>query len=203
MVVGIVRTSWAGTSGGPGLTQLAFRAGDGADFISPAQVQSAVNAVRAFWNSTAQYLPDDLALTVQPTVDMYSEATAELIGSQTAATPPTSVAGTSTAVFSMASGMKLNLQTGAIRYGRRVRGSIFIVPASSNVYSSGGTVLSAVRTAINGYAATMLGAFTTASCTVCVWSRPQDTPTVRAGALTPVTIAEVNEKAAILRGRRD
>ena len=50
MAVGIVRTHWSGTSGGPGLTQLAVKEGAGA-FWTQTQAQNAVNAVRQFWES--------------------------------------------------------------------------------------------------------------------------------------------------------
>ena len=202
MTVCIVRTAWAGTSGGPGLTQTAFRAQDG-NFIDATDAQTAVNAVRAFWDAIKAYLPNEIVLTVSPIVDIYEEGDGELVASETAATAPTSVQGTSASLFSMASGMKINLNTAGIRFGRRVRGAIYVVPAASEIYTVTGSVGSTVRTPINTAGNTMRTTFTTAALELVVWSRPRTLPTVREGAVTPVTSLETNEKVAILRGRRD
>lgn len=205
MSVGIIRTAWAGTSGGPGLTQLAVREPSGV-FATDASVQSCVNAVRAFWNAIAAQLPNEITLTVQPTVDWYREADSELVGSITAATAPASVAGTDTGSYSMASGYKCNLQTGVIRNGRRVRGSIYVVPAALGVFSTSGTIGSAPRATTNTALATLKSSLNGSGLEWCVWSREfkatADKP-YRAGATAPVTVAEVNEKVAVLRGRRD
>lgn len=202
MTVGIVRTQWAGTSGGPGLTQLAI-AEDTGGFWTATQAQNAVNAVRAFWNSVATYMPDEVVLTVSPVVDLYRETDNELIASEVAPTAPTSVVGLSTAIFSMASGMKVNLNTTTIRGGRRVRGAIYVVPAGSNAYTTGGAVASAVRTAVNTAGATLDSTLNSSGLKLVVWSRGRDLPTPKVGAISDVTSLEVNEKVAILRGRRD
>ena len=202
MTVGIVRTQWAGTSGGPGLTQLAI-AEDTGGFWTSTQAQNAVNAVRAFWNSIAANLPDEVVLTVSPVVDLYRETDNVLIASEVAPTAPASVAGTSTAIFSMASGMKVNLNTTVIRNGRRVRGSMYIVPAASSVYTTGGAVASTVRTAVNTAGATLDTTLNSSGLKLVVWSRGKKVPTVKTGAISDVISLEVNEKVAIMRGRRD
>lgn len=205
MSVGIIRTAWAGTSGGPGLTQLAIREPSGT-FATDASVQSCVNAVRAFWNAIAAQLPDEIVLTVQPTVDWYREADGELIGSITAATAPLSVQGGFAGSFSMATGYKCNLQTGVIRDGRRVRGSLYVVPAASTVFSTSGTVASGSRTTANTALATLKSSINGSGLEWCVYSRERQataTKPYRPGITSPVTIAEVNEKSAVLRGRRD
>lgn len=205
MSVAIVRTAWAGTSGGPGLTQTAFNTGDFGP-VSAGQAQTAVDAVRAWWQALITLLPDELVLTVSPVVDWYDHGTGTLQGSVSAATPPASVAGTSAAVFSMASGVKANLNTVTIANGRRVRGAIYIVPAASTTMNTTGGVLSTARTTINTAGNTMRTAFTAASMQLCVWSRPlkdAEGNIERLGTLSPVTGVEANEKVAVLRGRRD
>lgn len=202
MAIGIVRTAWAGTSGGPGLTQLAVREGGGA-FWTTTQAQNAVNAVRTFWDTVKGQMPDDVAFTVSPVVDIYNEVDGELISSVSAPTAPTSVTGTSAAVFSMASGMKVNLNTGVIRFGRRVRGSIYLVPASSVCYGANGLVLSTSRTAINAAASNLMSGLSTSGLEWCVYSRPKTGVNPRVGATSLITGVETSEKVAILRGRRD
>jgi len=200
--VGIVRTAWSGTTGGPGLNQLVFRdLGDNAD-ITNTQAQAAVNAVRAFWSSLNGLLPNEITLTVQPVVDVYDLSTGALVASQTAGAPPAAVVGTDTGVYSMATGIKTNLHTTVIRGGRRVRGAMYIVPAGQSAYTNVGLIASTAKTTINTAGATMKTAFTTGDIELLVWSRPTTT-TSNDGDVAPVSTIEANEKAAILRGRRD
>lgn len=204
-MIGKVVTTWAGTSGGPGINQLYINP-TGQTLVTAAQAQSAVNAVRAFWNSTASYLPDEIALVTQPTIDMYDHGQGQLTNTVTAATPPAGVAGTSTAAYTMASGIKMNLQTTAINNGRRVRGSIFIVPASSSAMNTVGSVAAATRTALNTAGATLISALGTAGLELIVWGRPlkdANGTITRQGTVNICTNIDTAEKAAILRGRRD
>lgn len=205
MAVSVIRTAWAGTSGGPGLTQLFITEASGF-FLTPTTAQTAVDAVRTFWNALVAQMPDDVSLTVSPVIDSYDELTGALIGSTSAATPPSSVTGTSAATFSMASGLKVNLNTGVIRFGRRVRGAIYVVPASQAVYATNGSIGSSVRTTVNSAASTLRTSLSTAGLPWVVYSRPKDataTAPARVGAISLVSAAETNEKVAVLRGRRD
>lgn len=202
MVVGIIRTAWAGTSGGPGLTQIVAQA-SGGGFWTASEAQSAVNAVRTFWDAIKAHMPDDIVLTVSPVVDLYTEHDGALVASETAATPPLGVQGTASGGFSMASGMKCNLNTTTIRNGRRVRGAIYVVPAAATVYTATGSVGSTVRTPINTAGTTMMTSLNTAGLDLVVYSRPRTVPTPRIGDTAVVTGFEVNEKVAVLRGRRD
>lgn len=203
VVLGIVRTGWTGTSGGPGLTQLAVEAAADPHTWNSAAAQSAVDAVRVFWDGVKALMPDDIVLTVSPVVDIYSIATGELVGSHSATTPPTSVTGTNAGAFAMASGMKMNLNTGVIRDGRRVRGSVFLVPASGAATGSNGLVLSASRTTVNTAGNAMRGALTTAGLNLVVWSRPTSPGPSTDGATAICNGVETSEKGAVLRGRRD
>lgn len=205
MSVHLVRTAWAGTSGGPGLTQTAF---DMINLGDPtaADAQVAVNAVRGFWDAIKAYLPDEVVLTVSTVVDGYDVVTAELENSVVAGAAPAAVQGTSAAVYSMAAGMRVNLQTGVIRNGRRVRGAIYVVPASSAAMGTTGAVSSAVRTAVNAAGNTLRTTLEAGGMRLLVWSRPLPAGVPngpRGGDVAQVTGVETNEKSAILRGRRD
>jgi hypothetical protein len=136
--IAVVRTNWSGTTGGPGLTQLAFQAPTDPHTWDAAAAQRVVNAVRTAWSTTGGYLPDNIKLDVNPVVDIYNIISGDLVGSYTAASVPGQVVGTSAAAFSMAAGLKINLNTGVIRNGRRVRGSIYLVPASSSAMTTDG-----------------------------------------------------------------
>lgn len=204
-MIGKVVTTWAGTSGGPGINQL-YCHSPGQTLLTSTQAQSAVNAVRAFWASCASYLPDDVALVTQPVVDMYDHGNGSLTNTISAATPPAGVAGTSTATFSMATGIKMNLQTADIRNGRRVRGSMFIVPAASTAMNTVGSVAAGTRSALNTAGGVLVNSFLTAGLELIVWGRPlkDDAGVItRQGTINPVMTIDTAEKACILRGRRD
>lgn len=206
-MVHIVRTQWSGTSGGPGLTQMAIDTVDSTfGPLSAAQAQSACDAVRSFWNALAAHIPNEITLTVSPVVDYYLVHNAQLAGSVSATTPPANVLGTNTGNYSMATGPKINLNTGVIRNGRRVRGSIYIVPGGSSTFGAAGMMDGTVRGTFNTAANNMRTALTAAGLKLGVWSRPipEGKPRgPRDGAWSDVNICETNEKLAVLRGRRD
>jgi len=170
------------------------------------QATAAFNAVKTFWQEVQAYLPDEISVTISPTVDIYNDVSGALVSSISANANTFVVVGSSTAVFSMASGVKINLQTGVVRNGRRVRGGIFLVPAGSNTLSTSGITAGTARTAIAAATTKMIAAMRTAGIALVVFSRPiaageQYGP--REGASAVVTGAEVSEKVAVLRGRRD
>lgn len=205
MAVGLIRTAWAGTSGGPGLTQMAIKEADGT-FITSAGAQTAVNEVRTFWNAIAGLLPNEIILSVSPVIDFYNELNGDLISSITAATTPSLVQGSDTLGYSMASGGKLNLHTGAIRDGRRVRGTVYIVPLAGSAFTALGGLGSTPRSTIATAGNTLRTNLAAANLPLAVWSRERKaTATLpqRNGAVTLVSTCETSEKGAVLRGRRD
>lgn len=203
-MVHIVRTSWLGTSGGPGLTQLAVNQTPTAvTALTPAEAQGAVDAVRGFWDAIKALMPDEIVLTVSPVVDMYDRTSGTLMGTTSAPTAPLSVTGTSGLSYQMAAGAKVNLNTANIIDGRRVRGSIFLVPASSAMYTATGVISSTSRTTVNNAGNAMRAALATAGLDLFVWSRPTSPGPSTDGAISAVSGIETSEKGAILRGRRD
>lgn len=170
---------------------------------NPSGAQTAVNAVRTFWNSLAAYLPDEVRIQVNPVVDTYERENGELFSSHTAATPPAVVAGTSTSGYAGGAGCKVTWNTSQIRNGRRVRGSTFIVPLSATAFTAVGTIGGTQSGAINTAAATLLSQLSAGGTPLAVWSRPRTTPTLRVGFCTEVVAGNCSTKTAILRGRRD
>lgn len=206
MPVALIRSAWSGTSGGPGVTQLFCRTGPEFGAITVEQATAATNAVRTFWTSMAPFLPNEIVISVSPVVDEYDVSSGSLIDSTVATSGTQAVQGTSAAIYSMASGVKINMQTGFVRNGRRVRGGIFLVPAGSNVYSDVGLIAGAARTTIGTAANKLIADFKTGNLELGVYSRPiaaGEKYGPRLGAFAPYTASEVSEKVAILRGRRD
>lgn len=201
----VVKTHWLGTTGGPGLTQLAYENNAGG-YGTPGDAQAAVNAVRAFWLAVSSYIPNEVTLTVDPVVDCFAvdSLNNDLVTSSSAATAPAVVAGTGTGAYAMAAGLKANLNTGVIRYGRRVRGSIFIVPADTSAYTNIGTVAATAKSTIDTAGATMMTSFSNAGLILGVWSRWDKVKHPdRPSSFSQVQTIKTNDKTAVLRGRRD
>ena len=213
MAVAIIRTNWTGTTGGPGITQIALTEylGSGDEgFWTPAKAQSAVDAMRGVWDAIKAYIPNEITLSVSPTVDVYDVVSGDLVASATAPIVPINIAGGDVGAYSMASGMKATFATGVIRNGRRVKGCMYIVPAGSTAQTVFGLAATAAKTAVNNAGTAFIAALFGATMVQVVYSRPVDadataTPPVvaRDGAIATVTSWDTNEKLAILRGRRD
>lgn len=201
-MVAIVRTEWDGTSGGPGLTQMAML-GNGE--FTAANAQAAVNAVRKFWDDMKATLPDELKLTVSPIVDIYRETDAELTNSVIAGAAPAVVVGQGTTGYAGGAGLKINWNTGVIRGGRRVKGSTFIVPALATAFGNTGTPTPQVVITANTAANAMMASLTAGGTALLVWSRPLVVggAITRTGATAGVISGSLAPKSAILRGRRD
>jgi len=127
-----------------------------------------------------------------------------LASSLTMTTTQATVTGTDTTSYAMAAGLKANLHTNVIRWGRRVRGAIYIVPCGSAAYTSVGTIQAGARTAIDAAGATMLSSMATAGLNLVVWSRfNKEKHPDRTSYASIVDSVKTNESTAVLRGRRD
>lgn len=202
-MVYIIKTHWAGLQGGPGITQLAFDTEVEGSFISDAQAQVVVDAMRAFWNGINNEIPNDVSLTVNPVIDGFVTATGVLYVSYQAPTPPTAVSGFSSSAYSAASGAKIKLATAGIKNNRRVRGSIFLVPLATNAYDTNGSVASAIGTQVASAWTTFKAALAAEGLELGVWSRPIGGIPGTGGSFHPLTGMSVGSKVAVLRGRRD
>ena len=202
-MVYIVTTNWSGLQGGPGITQMAMEADPPGGFIDDATADIMVDAVAAFWNSIKSEIPNDVTLTVSGEVQMFATATGELGPIYTSATPPAAIVGGSALAYSAASGYKINIRTGDVKNNRRVRGSIFVVPSSINVYDNNGNVSSSVATAVSTAQATLRTTLAGPNIALGVWSRPKGSPTPSGGTFHETTGLDVSTKVAVLRGRRD
>lgn len=201
--VHVVKTLWAGTSGGAGVTQMAIQETVNGGWTGAASAQTAVNAVRTFWQASINTYPNEIQLTVSPTVDAFLHDSGTLVGSDAAATPPAVVSGTNTGSYSMAAGGKLQLKTATIRNGRRVRGSLFIVPCAGDVFDSNGQATTTPRTGWINAMNTLRTTLNTASLELVVWSRPTIAGGGSNGNVAAITSVDSPAKGAILRSRRD
>lgn len=204
--VGIVKTHWAGTSGGPGITQMAFTNQTEPDNWNAANAKVITDMVRLFWNTYQGGFPDNVQLTVDPVVDIFSIADAGLITSYTSATAPAVVNGTDNGAFNMASGIKITMKTNNVINRRRVHGGIFLVPSAGSCFDSNGTITVTANNMFLGAANTLLTTSLGANMGLSVWSRPRkakgDKPAF-VGQASVVSGFTINSHGASLRGRRD
>lgn len=206
VVLGVVKTHWAGTSGGPGYTQMAFQSQVDPHTWDDAAAQTAANAVHQFWDTIKDVLPDNIALTVDPVVDIFNIIDAGLVGTYSAASAPAAVHGTNVGQFSMAAGFKVTLKTGSVIRRRRVHGGIFVVPAAGQAFDSDGVITSTANASLLSASNTLRTTMLAANAGLCVWSRPKKAKAPHPaydGAASDVTGFTVNQHGATLRGRRD
>lgn len=201
MTVGLVRTVWTGGTIGVGLTQHAIVLQGGASWTdSTASV--AANSVRDFWQSLQGGIPESVTLQVQREVDTYDEVTGELNGATAAPALPLATQGSGAGAYAGGVGMKIIWRTSVIREGRRVRGATYVVPATAGNFDDTGTLTPAAVTTYTSAALAFLDDLSSESLALMVWSRPETVPGTD-GALAAVTGAQVLDKSAVLRSRRD
>jgi hypothetical protein len=179
-------TLWTGFPGAPGYTTLYWN-----DVTGPNLV-----ALQAFWTGIADRLPSNTTIQVQSTGDRLDEATGAVIGAWSGAAQ-TPIVGTGAGAYSAVSGAHINWRTAAIVAGRRVRGRSFLVPLYGGAYDSDGTIAATVLTDLRTNLATFVAA---AAADLRVWHRPVGGS---GGSAHAVTAADIPDKAAALRSRRD
>lgn len=196
-----VRTHWAGTSGGPGLTQhMISRQDDTAP--TPSDALAACNAVRHLWTSLIAQLPNELTLTVDPQVDLIDETSGQLINTLVATPTPAGVTGTASAGYAAGCGIKITWETGQVANGRRKRAFTYVVPAAGGLYDTDGTLTSSALGSFNTAADNMLNDLNTASLKLNAYHRPAKGAST-GGIAYAVSSRTVKDKTAILRSRRD
>lgn len=201
-MVYIVRTEWAGLSGGPGITQMAFEVTPPGGFLDNETAEDLVEAVRGFWQGLQTHLPNEITLTVSPVVDSYVTSTGELVTSFQSPSSPAAVAGLNTDKYMMAAGYRINVLTAGISNNRRVKGAIFVVPTGSGIFTATGQVDSFTVGQVSTAAVAFQTALAAINIDFGVWSRPTSPGPSTDGEFHPTTGMVVSTKGAVLRGRR-
>lgn len=125
-------------------------------------------AVKAFWTSAATFMPNGVTITVPGTGDTVDELTGQIDGTWTASGGGTVTSSGGTTGWAAGVGCRVWFATDGITRGRRVRGSIFVVPILANSYDPDGTLNSSVAGAISTMASTLAGV-----AAFGVYTRPQ------------------------------
>lgn len=191
-----VRISWTGYPGSPGLSTFFFRA---AAPPTLADAQTVADRCRAALLVLAPLIPNTVTMTVQSVVDTINDERGTL-DSSFGVTPPAPVAGSNVAALGatfVAAGLELN--TGTIVAGRRLRGRSFISPlpvAFAGLQAPNSSVL----TTVQAYGVALVGASPPLALPLTVWSRPTAT---RLGSSAQCTSTSVAPGWFVLRSRRD
>lgn len=182
-----LRCEWTGTGiEGPGLTTF-YAAADGTQAVSV--------GASAFFNAIRNFVPSGTTVQVPAQGDVIDEASGALIDTWGSG-PTDTVAMAGSGAFAAGVGARVVWETAAIRGGRRVRGSTFVVPLVTGSYETNGTIILAtitgLLTAIDNYLVQLGG-------NGRIWSRPR--PGL-AGAQVPISRGLVPDKVSWLRSRR-
>jgi hypothetical protein len=181
------RTTWLGFPGAPGVTTL---------FWDAATSGPNLTAWNSFLTAIAGRIPTDVTLQSQNTGDVIDDITGAIIGVWTGATQA-SVPGSGVGAYAAPAGVHINWRTAGIVRGHRVRGRTFLVPILASAYDSDGSLSSSALTTFRTALATFQAA---AAPALLVWHRPVGGA---GGDSFPVTSADMPDKAAILKSRRD
>lgn len=148
-----------------------------------------------FFNAVKAMIPNGTTITIPQGGDLIDEATGVLTGTW-GSSGTTVISGTASGPFAGGVGARVVWETDAIRAGRRVRGSTFVIPLWTQAYESNGTLTATTVTALQTAINDMLVQVPTQ---MRVWSRPR--PGL-AGAAVSVARGRAPDRVSWLRSRR-
>lgn len=187
---------WTGFPGAPGFTNLYAITTDplaeGAD-----EFGLAIDAMVAHWANT---LPTGVHVRVRQEFETINDVDGALEDVITVGSPYPDHNGALGGLYAGASGWCIDWLTSGAVFGRRRMGRSFVVPASTEIYQTDGTIASATLTEQRAAAAAYAAG---GSWLPCVWVRPKTGAGAHAGQAVPITGARVPDLAAVLRSRRD
>lgn len=187
----------SGFPGGPGVATTYFLDTD-----------TALASLHDFWEAMALGMPSAVTIVQDPAGDVIEDTTGEITGSW-GADPVGAITGASASVYAAPVGIVVEWLTSTILDGRRLRGKTFIVPMSSSVLDTSGSI---ADTALVGLRAAALNFSIEQSASFVIWHRPKFGPKPVGGGARPllqagghglVTSTRVPDKSAVLRSRRD
>jgi len=192
------RAVWSVTGGGTGYSVFHVREPTGVNI--EASAEAFADDLRAGLVTLGGDLPNDVTINFESEAREIDVSTGELLGVH-AVSPPVAVTGVQTGVYAAPSGAKVDLITGAVVAGRRLKGRTFIVPLSATSYSDSGRIATSAVGRLNTAFEMFRDAVSAYS--LAVWSRPKTGEGARPGFLADVISVSASTKAAVLRSRRD
>jgi hypothetical protein len=185
------RAVWSVTGGGTGYSVFHVREANTVSIDIAATAFA--SDLRAGLVTLTGDLPNDVTITFESEAREIDVSSGTLLGVH-AVTAPASITGVQTGVYAAPSGAKVDLITGGIVAGRRLKGRTFIVPLSATSYADNGQVASSARTRL--VTAFEMFRDDVGTYSLGVWSRTH-------GMLADVISFSASTRAAVLRSRRD
>jgi hypothetical protein len=166
-------------------------------YSSNANPATLATAIRTFFSNVVFLFPTSTSILVIGNGDTIVAETGALNGTWTM-TQPAVVVGTGTGNWAAGVGARVRWNTNGLTRGRRVKGSTFLVPLTTNNYATDGTI-DATTAASTQSAVTVLAAADSGS--MRIWSRPS-APGAGDGAAHAVTTGTFVDAVTWLRTRR-
>lgn len=188
------RVNWTGLPGMPALSTF---------YTATAPTDADTVAIRDFFVAVGDRIASGVTIQVENSGATIDEATGALTGGwgpTTAVLPVTTTGGVN---YAAPAGAVVQWVTAGVVHNRIVKGATFLVPLSSTVYDTAGTIGTGGLDDIRAAAAAFVVAMGT---DLRVWSRPfTGSPTVpaRSGSQHAVVSSLVPDKTVVLRSRRD
>lgn len=182
---------WTGWAGGPGYSTFHTQG-------PTSDVQEIADTIDVFWGAMAAFVPSGISIRSTGTWRELAVTTGDLLNLGTLGTLPPNHPGTGNAAFASTTGMCVDWLTLGHGPSRPRVGRTYLVPLTSFLWATDGTVNDVVVTAVQA-AATALA--TDPDARLQVWHRPAAGGAD--GAASDVLGARVKDKAMVLRSRRD
>lgn len=191
-----VRASISAPAGGPYLSTTYWQA----TTEDATTAASASNAMAAFLGSIDGRWPQTFSWVIDSNVAIIDPVTGEETG--VLAGPVSNTGSGALTLFPLPTADQghLTLNTAIVRFGRRVRGGIFVPGTTTQDSGQDGRPVTAY---INALALASAFLMDPTDVELVVWSRPTTVPEVRPGAAATVQSISVTNKFAVLRSRRD
>lgn len=184
-----VRLLWTGTTVvGGGVSTFYCSNSDPSAFIS---------ALRTFLGSSNGIYPAGTVIKFPSGGETIESSDGAINGAWTM-TPLADLTGAGGATYAAGVGIRVTWNTAGITRRRRVKGSTFLVPVTSTIYASDGTIDNASLALVNGAIPTLVAAD---GGSFRIWSRPS-APGATDGAAHAVLSGNAPDKVSWLRSRR-
>lgn len=181
-----MRVTWTGSAViGGGVTT----------FYTTLPTSGFATAVKNFYTALAPLVPTTCTWTIPHSGDTITDSAGALSGVWSEAGADDVVVSTLAGAYANGVGARVVLKTAGIRGGRRVNGSIFVVPLALGSYQSDGTLVDANVTTIRNAAAALVAA-------VPLYILSKHHKGTSDGQSSLVTSSTVPDKVSWLRSRR-
>lgn len=186
MALNRVRTTLTGLGGLPGLSTFYFDS-----------TTTDMTGVRTFWDAIKGLIPNGVSIQVPNSGDQFLEGTGTITGSWSGPAQASVASTGGVGAYLSTAGAMIRWTCNGVVDGRRPIGKTFIIPVSTSVFSSSGTVSATTKTTVNNAVAALLSTYGGA---MKLWHRKNEKG---AGQQFTILSGQCIDKQVVLRSRRD